>query len=200
MAGERPASSSQLKKALRATAKANRTQALKRHGHMAGMMLARKGLDGITTRFGATVSCYCAMPDELDPIALFNKLAAEGHPLALPVMQGKGRPLLMRAWRIGDTLVPGTWGIREPTAEAPEVTPEIVLVPLVAFDRRGWRLGYGGGFYDRTLQALRQGSSRLLAIGLAFDEQEIDAVPHDVHDQRLDWVLTPGRTIRCTDD
>lgn len=164
---------------------------------MAGMMLARKGLDGITYRFGGTVSCFSPMADELDPVALFNKLEADGHPLALPVMQGKGRPLLMRRWVIGDKLIAGTWGIKEPGPEAPEVVPEIVLVPLLAFDRQGFRLGYGGGYYDRTLESLRRGNPKLLAIGLAFDEQEVDAVPHGSHDQRLDWVLTPGRTLRC---
>jgi 5-formyltetrahydrofolate cyclo-ligase len=162
-------------------------------------MLARRGLDGITYRFGASVACYSPMPDELDPVALFNKLEAEGHPLALPAIVGKGKPLVMRRWVIGDRLVPGTWGIREPSPEAPEVEPEIVLVPLLAFDRRGYRLGYGGGFYDRTLEALRRVVPRLLAIGLSFDELEVDALPHDRHDQRLDWVLTPGRAIRCVD-
>ncbi|OYW54389.1 MAG: 5-formyltetrahydrofolate cyclo-ligase [Hyphomicrobium sp. 32-62-53] len=185
------------KKALRATAKATRCEALKRHGPMAGMMLARKGLDGITVRFDASVACFYPMPDEFDPVALYNKLEADGHPLALPVMQGKGQPLVMRRWVIGDTLIAGTWGIKEPGPDAPEVRPEIVLVPLLAFDKRGYRLGYGGGFYDRTLEKLRRENPNLLAIGLGFDELEVDAVPHDDHDQRLDWVLTPGRTLRC---
>ncbi len=185
------------KKVLRVAAKTRRAEALKRHGHMAGLMLARKGFDGLTVRFGATVACFYPMPDEFDPVALYNKLEADGHPLALPVIQGKGQPLVMRRWTIGDKLIPGTWGIKEPGPEAPEVIPEIVLVPLLAFDTAGYRLGYGGGFYDRTLEKLRVENPRLVAIGLGFDELEVDAVPHDDHDQRLDWVLTPGRTLRC---
>jgi 5-formyltetrahydrofolate cyclo-ligase len=185
------------KKALRATAKAARAEALKRHGHMAGAMLARKGFDGITYRFGALVACFYPMADEFDPVALYNKLEADGHSLALPVMQGKAQPLIMRRWVIGDVLIAGTWGIKEPGPDAPEVLPEIVLVPLLAFDAQGYRLGYGGGFYDRTLEKLRRENPKLIAIGLGFDELEVDAVPHDDHDQRLDWVLTPGRTLRC---
>ncbi len=187
------------KKEIRAEALRRRAEALKRHGFMAGTMLARKGLDGIAYRSGATVACYNPMPDELDPVALYDKLAVDGHPLALPVIVAKGQPLAMRRWVIGDQLVAGTWGIMEPGPDAPEVVPEIVLVPLLAFDKAGYRLGYGGGFYDRTLEKLRRENSALLAIGLAFDELEVDAVPHDGHDQRLDWVLTPGRTLSCRD-
>jgi 5-formyltetrahydrofolate cyclo-ligase len=139
------------------------------------------------------------MPDELDPGPLYARLEASGHPLALPAMQGKGTPLVMRRWKTGDTLIPGTWGIKEPAPQAPEVVPGVVLVPLLAFDPRGYRLGYGGGFYDRTLEKLRRLNPQLIAIGLGLDELEIDAVPHDGHDQRLDWVLTPGRTLRCRD-
>ncbi len=185
------------KKVLRAAAKATRAAALKRHGYLAGIMLARKGFDGITYRFGASVACFYPMPDEFDPVALYTTLEADGHPLALPVMQGKGQPLVMRRWVIGDPLIAGTWGIKEPGPNAPEVEPEIVLVPLLAFDKRGYRLGYGGGFYDRTLEKLRRENPKLIAIGLGFDELEVDAVPHDDHDQRLNWVLTPGRTLRC---
>jgi 5-formyltetrahydrofolate cyclo-ligase len=188
-----------IKKELRASAKERRAEALRRHGPLGGMLLARKGLDGITYRYGAVISCFSPMPDEIDPVALYNKLEADGHPLALPAMQGKGKPLLMRSWRIGEPLLAGTWGIREPAPNKAEVAPEIVLVPLLAFDKRGYRLGYGGGYYDRTLQALRERDKGLLAIGIAFDEQEVEAVPHDGYDQRLDWVLTPGRTIRCLD-
>ena len=123
-------------------------------------------------------------------------LHAEGFRLALPVMIGKAQPLLMRAWSPGDAMEAAAWGIAEPTADKPEVDPEIVLVPLLAFDARGYRLGYGGGFYDRTLARLRA-KQPVVAIGLAYDEQKVDEVPVEAYDQRLDWVLTPSGPLRC---
>jgi 5-formyltetrahydrofolate cyclo-ligase len=113
-------------------------------------------------------------------------------------MQGKTKPLLFRAWAPGDAMDRAVWGIAEPKADKPELEPEVLLVPLLAFDRRGWRLGYGGGFYDRTLAALRARKA-VAAVGVGFDEQRVDAVPHLDYDQRLDWVLTPSGPLRCGD-
>jgi 5-formyltetrahydrofolate cyclo-ligase len=89
------------------------------------------------------------------------------------------------------------WGIREPDESAPVVEPDVLLVPLLAFDRTGARLGYGGGFYDRTLRGLRDRKS-IVTIGLGYASQEVDAVPHLDYDERLDWVLTPEGLIRCS--
>jgi 5-formyltetrahydrofolate cyclo-ligase len=111
-------------------------------------------------------------------------------------MQGKTRPLQFRRWSPGDPLRTVQWGIREPAEAAPVVEPDVLLVPLLAFDRGGHRLGYGGGYYDRTLRALRS-RRPVTAVGLAFAEQEVDAVPHLDYDERLDWVLTPLGAIRC---
>jgi 5-formyltetrahydrofolate cyclo-ligase len=91
----------------------------------------------------------------------------------------------------------GVWGIAEPKGDKLELEPDVLLVPLLAFDAAGWRLGYGGGFYDRTLRALRA-HKRIVAVGLAYDEQKVDAVPHLDYDERLDWVLRPSGPIRCT--
>ena len=90
------------------------------------------------------------------------------------------------------------WGIQEPRDDKPVLEPEVFLVPLLAFDRRGWRLGYGGGFFDRTLRAARD-ARPIIAVGLGLAEAEVDAVPHLDYDQRLDWVLTPSGPLRCTD-
>jgi len=150
-----------------------------------------------TDRGPVVVSSYWSMGAELAPEHLETRLRADGHTLCLPVMVGKGRPLVFRRWAPGDPMVDRMWGIREPAATAPEVVPDVLMVPLLAFDREGWRLGYGGGFYDRTLQALRA-SKPILAVGLAYDEQEVDAVPHLDYDQPLDWVLTPSGPIRCS--
>lgn len=139
----------------------------------------------------AVVSGFAPMPDELRIWPLLRRLSKDGARLALPVMQGKGKPLLFRLWTPGDVMDSGVWGIAEPKADKPAVEPDILLMPLLAFDRHGWRLGYGGGFYDRTLQGLR-GRKAVIAVGLGYDEQEIKAVPHLDYDQRLDWVLTPS--------
>jgi 5-formyltetrahydrofolate cyclo-ligase len=186
------------KRALRARIKAWRTGLDAGTVAQAGDAVAAQGLDFLQVRGSAIVSGFASLPDEFRVWPLLRRLHREGHRLALPVMQGKARPLLFRAWAPGDALDRGVWGIGEPKADKPELEPDILLVPLLAFDRQGWRLGYGGGFYDRTLQRLRA-SKPIVAIGPAFDEQRIDAVPHLDYDQRLDWVLTPSGPVHCTD-
>ena len=145
---------------------------------------------------GAIVSGFASMPEELRTWPLLRRLARDGVRLALPVIVGKGEPLLFRAWRPGDQMDSGVWGIAEPKADKPEVEPDVLLVPLLAFDREGWRLGYGGGFYDRTIAKIRA-KKPAIAVGLAYDQQEVEAVPRLDYDQRLDWVLTPSGAIAC---
>lgn len=144
----------------------------------------------------SVVSAYAAMGSELDPAPLVERLAAAGYRTCLPVIQPLGNPLRFRAWQPGEPLVARTWGIREPADDAPEVEPDVLLVPLLAFDRRGMRLGYGGGYYDRTLERLRT-LKPILAVGLAFAGQELPQVPCGPHDQPLDWILTDGGPIRA---
>ncbi len=144
----------------------------------------------------ACVSTYGAIGPELDPSSLEVELLLRGCTLCLPVMVGKAKPLVFRKYARGDQLVERLWGIKEPPATAAEVTPSILLVPLLAFDDQGWRLGYGGGFYDRTLQVLRA-TSVAAAVGIAYDEQCVEEVPHLVYDEPLDWVLTPSGLRRC---
>ena len=144
----------------------------------------------------AVVSAFAPMADELRIWPLLRRLSADGIRLALPVMQGKGNPLLFRAWAPGDAMDSGVWGIAEPKADKPALDPDVLLMPLLAFDRQGWRLGYGGGFYDRTLQGLRA-RKPVIAVGLGYDELEVDAVPRLDYDQRLDWVLTPSGPRKC---
>ena len=143
------------KRAERTRALARRAAAYARHGREAGAGLARHGLGFLAPRPGAAVSGFSAIRDEIDPAALMARLADEGYRLALPVLQGKGKPLLFRAWAPGDAMGSAQWGIAEPLPDKPALEPDIVLVPLLAFDAHGYRLGYGGGFYDRTLARLR---------------------------------------------
>jgi 5-formyltetrahydrofolate cyclo-ligase len=146
-----------------------------------------------------TVSGFASLPAELNVWPLLRRLSGAGVPLALPVVAGKGQPLVFRAWAPGDLMDKGVWGIPEPRADKPVLEPDVLLVPLLAFDIRGGRLGYGGGFYDRTLARLRA-IKPIVAIGLAYDEQRVNAVPHLDYDQRLDWVLTPSGPVRCQHD
>ena len=145
------------------------------------------------------VSGFASLPEELNVWPLLRRVAGAGVALALPVVAKKGQPLVFRAWTPGDAMDKGVWGIPEPKADKPVLEPDILLVPLLAFDTHGCRLGYGGGFYDRTLARLRA-MKPIVAIGLAYDEQRVNAVPHLDYDQRLDWVLTPSGPIRCQHD
>jgi 5-formyltetrahydrofolate cyclo-ligase len=140
------------------------------------------------------VSGFMPMKSEINPLPLMRKLAAAGARLALPVVAGRGKPLIMRAWEIGEPLAAGVWGIRQPAPSAAEVAPDILLVPLLAFDRAGHRIGYGAGYYDMTIAALRARQA-VVAIGLAFAAQEIAAVPATPHDAPLDLVLTEREVI-----
>jgi 5-formyltetrahydrofolate cyclo-ligase len=186
------------KKELRAAAIERRKAAFARHGAEASRMIAAHGLDFIGGDAGAVVSGLAAIHEEINPAPLMTGLQAEGFRLALPVMQGKSKPLLMRSGTPGDAMNVAAWGIAEPLEDKPSVDPDVVLVPLLAFDARGYRLGYGGGFYDRTLQRLRK-LKPVVAVGLAYDELRVDAVPVESYDERLDWVLTPSGPLHCLD-
>jgi 5-formyltetrahydrofolate cyclo-ligase len=147
---------------------------------------------------GAVVSGFMSMKSEINPIPLMRKLADAGATLALPVVAGKGKPLIMRAWSFGEPLASGVWGIREPGSDAPEVFPDILIVPLLAFDRRGHRIGYGAGYFDMTIAALRA-RKPVVAAGIAFAAQEIAEVPITPRDARLDLVLTERGLIDWRD-
>ncbi|HLI13574.1 MAG TPA: 5-formyltetrahydrofolate cyclo-ligase [Alphaproteobacteria bacterium] len=138
---------------------------------------------------GAVVSAYWPGRTELDIRPLAERLHRSGHPIGLPVVLGRGRPLVFRLWRPGDVLEPKPFGLQEPYATAPEVTPQVLLVPFLSFDRSGYRIGYGAGYYDRTLATLRA-RRKVLAIGVGYAAQGTDRLPHDAHDQPLDWVVT----------
>ena len=143
---------------------------------------------------GAVVSGFMPLNSEISPLPLMRKLSDVGVRLALPVVIGRGQPLSMRAFAFGDALVKGVWGIRVPPPEAPEVAPDVLLVPLLAFDRNGNRLGYGAGYYDMTIAALRA-KKRVVAVGIAFAAQEVDLVPTTPRDVRLDLVLTEREIV-----
>jgi 5-formyltetrahydrofolate cyclo-ligase len=140
----------------------------------------------------AVVSGFWPIKDEIDIRPLMIELSNQGCQLALPVVQGKGQPLLFRAWRPGDPLEAGVFGTLQPSAKRETLEPDALIVPLLACDDEGWRLGYGGGFYDRTLTGLRA-QRAVTAVGVGFDAQLVREVPHGPSDQRLDWLLTDRR-------
>ena len=143
---------------------------------------------------GALIGGIWPLPGEIDTRPLLAALHAQGHSLALPCTPRKGKPLIFREWSPIDHLKAGPYGTREPYPVKSEVFPTLVLVPLLGFTNLGERLGYGGGYYDRTLAALRsyhqKDGTEIFACGVAFAAQEAAYIPVDEHDMLLDGILT----------
>jgi 5-formyltetrahydrofolate cyclo-ligase len=155
--------------------------------------IAARGLP-VEVPAGVVVSGYSPLKSEISPVPLMRRVADAGAQLALPVVQRRGMPLTMRAWTFGEALGTGQWGIREPKPEAPEVFPDILIVPLAAFDRAGYRLGYGAGYYDMTIARLRA-MKKVVAIGIAFAAQEVADLPRTDRDERLDYLMTEREVL-----
>ncbi|MBI1243406.1 MAG: 5-formyltetrahydrofolate cyclo-ligase [Alphaproteobacteria bacterium] len=164
----------------------------------AGTAAARAVRDRFLARVplaaGASVAGYFAFGSEFDPMPLMEALAARGHPLALPVVVSRAAPLVFRQWKPGDDLVEHKFGMREPHATQPQIEPDLLLVPLLAFDMLGHRIGYGGGFYDRTIAQLRA-HKKTRAVGVAYSVQKVERVPVGKRDQVLDWIVTENEVI-----
>ena len=187
------------KAALRAAALARRAAVnLQAREAFAGR-LAAQGVDLARKAQARVVSAYWPMGDEADVSWLVHALAYHDFTAALPCVIARGHPLVFRRWTSRDPLVPAGFGTQEPSARLPEVVPDVVFTPLAAFDRRGYRIGYGGGYYDLTLASLRR-MKPILAIGVAYSVQEIEAAPIEPHDQKLDLVLTESELIDCGTD
>ncbi len=151
--------------------------------------LALRGVDLVRRSSTAVVSVFLPILDEPDTLPLIASLCEDNIRTALPVTGPRAQPLRFLAWSPGEPTVHGRFGTREPAPTASEIIPDVLFVPLAAFDRRGFRLGYGAGYYDSTLAALRR-SKPVLAVGVGFSVQEVDAVPTEPHDERLDAVVT----------
>ncbi|HTO83568.1 MAG TPA: 5-formyltetrahydrofolate cyclo-ligase [Methylomirabilota bacterium] len=184
------------KRALRSAAAGRRRAAAPTLAH-ASEAVRDRFLAAVAVPAGKAVSGFWPLADEFDPRPLLQALRARGHRIGLPVVVGRGLPLLFRRWEPGMALVRGNFKVMTPPPDAPEVVPQILLVPLLAFDRAGYRLGYGGGFYDRTLAKLRAAGDAL-AVGVAFAMQEVPSVPRDDTDQPLDWIVTEREAIAIT--
>jgi 5-formyltetrahydrofolate cyclo-ligase len=173
---------------LRAAALAKRDALSDEQRAAAAQGLAKRGLPVAITP-GMVVSAYSPIRNEIDPVPLMRKLAEQGAKLALPAVLARGKSLAFRAWSPDDRLMLGPLGIPEPSPAAAEMIPDVMLIPLAAFDGQGHRIGYGAGHYDYTLAHLRKVKA-IAAVGIAFAVQEIKAVPALPHDVALDYVLT----------
>ncbi|WP_375202033.1 5-formyltetrahydrofolate cyclo-ligase [Hyphococcus sp.] len=162
----------------------------------AGVHAAAHFMNAIPRKEGAVVSLYFPMRHELDTEPLVAALIEDGVTVALPVVARKKSPLVFRAYTPGDALVAGSYGEQIPAETAPEATPDILVIPLLAFTRDGGRLGYGGGYYDRTLEKLRK-TGAPVAVGYAYGAQEVDALPLSPLDQPLDWIVTERGAVKC---
>lgn len=180
---------SALKAALRTAALARRNALDEGFRATAAQAVAGFGGEIVAREKPSCVSLFWSVKGEIDIGPLARKLDVAGVKLCLPVIERKAAPLVFRAWRPGDALVDRPFGLKEPPEGVEEVEPDLLFVPLAAFDRAGGRVGYGGGFYDRTLEKLRA-KQPALAIGLAFAAQEVETVPLESHDAPLDGVLT----------
>lgn len=137
------------------------------------------------------VSAYWPMRSEADPRPILEALHAKGTALCLPAIVAGA--MLFRRWAPWEPIVPGGFGTLVPDPQQPQVKPAILIVPMAAFDRRGYRIGYGKGYYDKALAEL----GPVTSVGIAYGAQEIAAVPDEPHDQRLDWIVTEAEAIQC---
>lgn len=194
MSGAAEAGMQRAKESARAAARARRSGAQALLGREAASAFARHFFGELLPRLHlsprSVVAGYSPISSEADPLDILEGASARGFSCALPAVAAPRAPLVFRLWHPGGALVDGPHGTREPRPEAPRCLPELVIVPMLAFDKVGRRLGYGGGYYDRTLASLRAAMPVLVAVGLAFSAQEADELPEEGGDQRLDWIVT----------
>jgi 5-formyltetrahydrofolate cyclo-ligase len=186
-----PSAKPGLRRALRAEREALSAEAVA----AASVVVAARVVPVVLDKRPAVVSAYLAMGQELDPAPATDALRALGVTVALPRVVAKGQPLRFHTWQPGDALETVSMGVLQPLATAPEAVPDVLLVPLLAFDVRGFRLGYGGGFYDRTLAMLRA-IRPVFAVGVAMERQLRPSLPVEPWDQPLDLVVTEAAVHR----
>ena len=179
---------------LRAVARERRDHFHAREGAAAARAVRDRFLARVPLASGAIVTGYFPFGTEFDPLPLLEALDARGHPLGLPVVLRRAAPLAFRLWKPGDAMVAHKFGMNEPLPTQPQVDPDVLLVPLLCFDAAGHRVGYGGGFYDRTIAQLRA-RRKIRAVGVAYSVQRFERVPAGPHDQALDWIVTEKEAI-----
>ena len=186
----------EVKRKARTAASKRRAEAHEILKDTAGLAMAKRGLPAGLDLAAGIVSGFIPYKSEITTVPMLSRLHRDGWQTCLPIVIAQEEPLVFRAWAPGDALVPGAWDIPVPVDSAPEVLPDVLLVPMLAFDRKGFRLGYGGGFYDRTLEKLRE-LKKVVAIGVAYHAQMVGEVPVGIHDAPLDYVMTEQETFAC---
>ncbi len=186
----------EVKRKARTAASKRRAEAHEILKDTAGLAMAKRGLPAGLDLAAGIVSGFIPYKSEITTVPMLSRLHRDGWQTCLPIVIAQEEPLVFRAWAPGDPLVPGAWDIPVPVDSAPEVLPDVLLVPMLAFDRKGFRLGYGGGFYDRTLEKLRE-LKKVVAIGVAYHAQMVGEVPVGIHDAPLDYVMTEQETFAC---
>ena len=177
------------KAALRKVAKVQRKEAAQANptASAEAMQALLEYLGAVTPR---CLAGYLPIGSELDPQPALQRLHERGAQTALPVVVAEAQPLIFRAYQSGDDLITEAFATRAPTAQAAQVMPDLVLVPMLAFDRKGYRLGYGGGFYDRTIAQFQQKKLDCAFIGFAYAAQQVDEVPVGAYDLPLNVIIT----------
>lgn len=181
------------KRAARSACLKARAELHEKHKLEAPLALARTGLDFTGLKPPLVVSGFHPFKSEIDVLPLLARLTSEGWATALPIVKAERQPLIFRQWAPGEPTVPGVWGIPMPAEDAPEVEPDVLLVPLLGFDRWGYRLGYGGGFFDRTLAAL---AKKPLAIGISYERARLETIHPQHWDIPMDYVVTERGVYR----
>lgn len=176
---------------------ADRRAALKSQIADLSLALAQQFVAQVPVPQNAVVSSYWAIGDEADPQFLESELRRRGHRIVMPRVAGRNQPLDFHLWETGAKLVRGGFGLSEPPRDWPKLNPDVLIVPMLAFDRAGYRVGYGAGYYDRTIRGLRAAKS-VTAAGFAFAVQEFPELPHHAHDEKLDWIVTENCVRRIT--
>ena len=185
------------KKRFRTEAKVARLQAFHQAPN-AGEQIAQQLLN-LALPAAANISAFWPLAEELDTLPLLHSMHQQGHQMLLPVMLGAGKPLAFATWAPGDLLKEAAFKTLEPRDDKERMEPNIMLCPLLAFDRRGYRMGYGGGFYDRSIAQLQE-QGDLLTIGIAFAAQEVAEIPTGEYDMPLDMIVTEQEMIRIAPD
>ena len=175
-----------------------RRQSLRRRSQLAdaepnAAVVLAECAEHLVGRFGrGTYAGYFPIRCELSPLILMEKLSDIGCNIALPITPAQGEPLTFHHWPVDDQLVDGPYGTKQPSSKNKICTPDVILLPMLAFDSDGWRLGYGGGFYDRTLATLHSEGVQVSAVGVAYEGQELEKVPVGPYDMPLNAMLCPG--------
>lgn len=186
----------EIKRKARSEAARRRGLAHEQLSDTAKAALAARGLPVALGPERRVVSGFFPYKSEISALPLLKRLAGEGWTIVMPVVIGAGQPLVFRAWSVGQPTVPGVWNIPVPAEDAAVHDPDVLLVPGLSFDRKGFRLGYGGGFYDRTLDLLNK-LGQPVAIGVCYQAQLVEAVPRAPYDVPLHYVMTEQETIAC---